>query len=66
MDKKAPTRLSTADSSTADFGFRAPVAIDVANLVEPLLCAARVEATLGEMCAALRQVFGSYVEPARF
>lgn len=34
-----------------------------ANLVPLLLAAARVEATLGEMCAALRSVWGSYREP---
>jgi methylmalonyl-CoA mutase N-terminal domain/subunit len=36
------------------------------NLVEPMLAAARVEATLGEICDALRSVWGEYVEPARF
>ena len=30
MLRKAPTRLSTADSPTATFGFRAPVAMEVA------------------------------------
>jgi methylmalonyl-CoA mutase N-terminal domain/subunit len=36
------------------------------NLVPPMLEAARVEATLGEICGALREVWGSYREPARF
>jgi len=36
------------------------------NLVEPMLAAARAEATLGEICDALRGEWGSYVEPARF
>ncbi|MFZ5851262.1 MAG: acyl-CoA mutase large subunit family protein [Actinomycetota bacterium] len=36
------------------------------NLVPPLLEAARAEATLGEMCGALREVWGDYAEPARF
>src|SRR5829696_734516 len=36
------------------------------NLVPPMLAAARVEATLGEICGALREVWGSYTEPARF
>jgi methylmalonyl-CoA mutase N-terminal domain/subunit len=36
------------------------------NLVPPLLAAARAEATLGEMCGALRSEWGSYTEPARF
>jgi methylmalonyl-CoA mutase, N-terminal domain len=37
-----------------------------ANLIEPMLAAARVEATLGEICDALRAEWGEYVEPARF
>ena len=37
-----------------------------ANLVLPMLEAARAEATLGEICGALREVWGSYIEPARF
>jgi len=37
-----------------------------ANLIEPMLEAARAEATLGEICGTLRQVWGSYAEPARF
>ena len=36
------------------------------NLVPPMLAAARAEATLGEICGALREVWGSYREPARF
>jgi methylmalonyl-CoA mutase N-terminal domain/subunit len=44
--------------------------VDVAggegNLVEPMLDAVRAEATLGEICGALRQVWGDYREPARF
>ncbi len=37
-----------------------------ANLVEPMLEAARAEATLGEICGALRAEWGSYTEPAAF
>jgi methylmalonyl-CoA mutase N-terminal domain/subunit len=37
-----------------------------ANLVEPMLDAARAEATLGEICDALRAVWGTYSEPASF
>jgi methylmalonyl-CoA mutase N-terminal domain/subunit len=37
-----------------------------ANLVPPMLEAARAEATLGEICDALRQEWGSYTEPAAF
>jgi methylmalonyl-CoA mutase N-terminal domain/subunit len=36
------------------------------NLIEPMLSAARAEATLGEICDALRTEWGSYTEPARF
>jgi methylmalonyl-CoA mutase, N-terminal domain len=36
------------------------------NLVPSMLAAARCEATLGEICGALRDLWGSYQEPARF
>jgi methylmalonyl-CoA mutase N-terminal domain/subunit len=36
------------------------------NLVPPMLAAARVEATLGEICDVLREEWGTYVETARF
>jgi methylmalonyl-CoA mutase N-terminal domain/subunit len=36
------------------------------NLLPPMLAAARVEATLGEICGALRDEWGAYIEPARF
>jgi methylmalonyl-CoA mutase N-terminal domain/subunit len=36
------------------------------NLVPAMLDAARAEATLGEICGALREEWGSYREPARF
>src|SRR6266704_3439748 len=37
-----------------------------ANLVLPMLDAARAEATLGEICGALRTEWGAYTEPAAF
>ena len=37
-----------------------------ANLVPPMLAAARAEATLGEICGALRDEWGAYTEPPRF
>jgi methylmalonyl-CoA mutase N-terminal domain/subunit len=37
-----------------------------ANLVPPMLDAARAEATLGEICDALRAEWGPYTEPAAF
>jgi methylmalonyl-CoA mutase, N-terminal domain len=36
------------------------------NLVPPMLDAVRAEATLGEICDALRGLWGEYREPARF
>src|SRR5699024_9468627 len=36
------------------------------NMIVPMLDAVRAEATLGEVCAALRQEWGEYREPARF
>ncbi|HEY3122424.1 MAG TPA: methylmalonyl-CoA mutase family protein, partial [Vicinamibacteria bacterium] len=36
------------------------------NIMYPILEAARAYATLGEMCDALREVWGEYVEPAVF
>jgi len=36
------------------------------NIVPAMLAAARVEATLGEICDALRGEWGEYREPARF
>jgi methylmalonyl-CoA mutase N-terminal domain/subunit len=35
------------------------------NLIPPMLAAVRAEATLGEICGALRDLWGSYTEPAR-
>jgi methylmalonyl-CoA mutase N-terminal domain/subunit len=37
-----------------------------ANLVPPMLDAARAEATLGEICGALRAEWGGYTEPPAF
>jgi methylmalonyl-CoA mutase N-terminal domain/subunit len=36
------------------------------NMVPAMLDAVRAEATLGEICDALRSEWGSYTEPARF
>jgi methylmalonyl-CoA mutase N-terminal domain/subunit len=36
------------------------------NMIEPMLDAVRAEATLGEVCDALRAEWGEYREPARF
>ncbi|MGH3764276.1 MAG: acyl-CoA mutase large subunit family protein [Pseudonocardiaceae bacterium] len=42
------------------------VAAGAGNLIEPMLDAARAEATLGEICGALKAQWGEYREPARF
>jgi methylmalonyl-CoA mutase N-terminal domain/subunit len=42
------------------------VARGTGNLVPPMLEAVRAEATLGEICGALRTLWGAYREPARF
>ena len=36
------------------------------NTIPPMLEAVRAEATLGEICGALRDLWGSYQEPPRF
>jgi methylmalonyl-CoA mutase, N-terminal domain len=36
------------------------------NMIPAMLDAARAEATLGEICGALRAEWGGYTEPARF
>jgi methylmalonyl-CoA mutase N-terminal domain/subunit len=36
------------------------------NMIEPMLHAVRAEATLGEICDALKDEWGEYREPARF
>jgi methylmalonyl-CoA mutase N-terminal domain/subunit len=36
------------------------------NMIEPMLDAVRAEATLGEICNALRDEWGAYTEPPRF
>jgi methylmalonyl-CoA mutase N-terminal domain/subunit len=41
------------------------VASGSGNLIPPMLAAARAEATLGEICNALRDIWGTYTEPAR-
>jgi methylmalonyl-CoA mutase N-terminal domain/subunit len=46
-------------------GLRRVAATDE-NLIPRLVDAARVEATVGEMAAALKQVWGEYTEPPRF
>jgi methylmalonyl-CoA mutase N-terminal domain/subunit len=69
-DQKA--ELATRRQARDDEAARAAVArmVDVsrtdANMVPAMLDAVRAEATLGEICDALRAEWGTYTEPARF
>ncbi|MGE5288506.1 MAG: methylmalonyl-CoA mutase [Micromonosporaceae bacterium] len=61
-------RRAARDQAAVDDALRRM--IDVArtgqNMIPPMLDAARAEATLGEICGALRAEWGSYSEPAKF
>jgi methylmalonyl-CoA mutase, N-terminal domain len=54
------------DAVRATLGALVDTARGSGNVVPPMLEAARAEATLGEICGALKDVYGSYREPARF
>ncbi len=60
-------RRASRDQPTVDRALAALVeqAHGSGNLIPPMLVAARAEATLGEICDALRGVWGTYTEPAR-
>ncbi|WP_255455537.1 methylmalonyl-CoA mutase family protein [Microlunatus sp. Gsoil 973] len=62
-DRRSGRDQQAVDDSLAEL-VRAATGDD--NLIEPMLAAVRVEATLGEICGALREVWGDYQEPARF
>ena len=61
-------RRAQRDQTTVDRALAAMMTVASAggNLIEPMLDAARVEATLGEICGALKAQWGEYREPARF
>jgi methylmalonyl-CoA mutase N-terminal domain/subunit len=61
-------RRKERDQSAVDSALARMVAVAGTgdNLVPAMLDAARAEATLGEICDALRAVWGVYREPARF
>ena len=42
------------------------VAKGTANMLPAMLDAVRAEATLGEICGVLKDLWGDYREPARF
>ncbi len=70
LDQKA--ELAARRQARDDAAARAAVArmVEVArteqNMIPAMLDAVRAEATLGEICDALRAEWGSYTEPARF
>jgi isobutyryl-CoA mutase large subunit len=61
-------RKAARDGDAVDAALRRLVeaATTGQNAIPPMLEAVRVEATLGEICGALREVWGGYAEPARF
>jgi methylmalonyl-CoA mutase N-terminal domain/subunit len=61
-------RRASRDKAAVDTALRrmTEVARTEENLIPAMLDAARAEATLGEICGALRDEWGSYSEPARF
>jgi methylmalonyl-CoA mutase, N-terminal domain len=61
-------RRQRRDQAVVDAALSAMVATAKTddNMIDSILAAARAEATLGEICGALREIWGSYREPARF
>ena len=64
-------RRAQRDQAAVDAAIAAMVDVarggrESGNLIEPMLAACRAEATLGEICDALRAEWGVYTEPARF
>jgi methylmalonyl-CoA mutase N-terminal domain/subunit len=72
VEREQRAELASRRATRDDAAVRAALADLVAtargtgNLVPPMLHAARVEATLGEICGALRELWGGYVEPPTF
>ncbi|QSB04289.1 acyl-CoA mutase large subunit family protein [Natronoglycomyces albus] len=69
-DQKAAlaSRRAARDQGNVDAAVRAMVetARTEANVIPSMLEAARAEATLGEICGALKEEWGEYREPANF
>jgi methylmalonyl-CoA mutase N-terminal domain/subunit len=61
-------RRSARDQTAVDAALAAMVACARSgdNMIEPMLAAARAEATLGEICGALRDEWGAYTEVPAF
>jgi methylmalonyl-CoA mutase N-terminal domain/subunit len=72
VEREQKAELAARRAGRDDDAARAAVAhlVEVgrteANMVPAMLDAVRAEATLGEICDALRAEWGSYTEPARF
>jgi methylmalonyl-CoA mutase N-terminal domain/subunit len=66
--KALASRRGARDKAAVDRALAAMVEVarGDGNLIQPMLAAARAEATLGEICDALRAEWGVYTEPARF
>jgi methylmalonyl-CoA mutase N-terminal domain/subunit len=63
----ADRRVSRDDDAVQEALARlVEVAKGEGNTIPPMLDAIRAEATLGEVCGALRDLWGSYTEPPRF
>ena len=61
-------RKAGRDEAAVDAALEAMVEVarTDGNMIPPMLDACRAEATLGEICDALREEWGEYREPARF
>jgi methylmalonyl-CoA mutase N-terminal domain/subunit len=68
QNRQLANRKAARDDSavTAAISAMVDAARGADNLVPPMLAAVRAEATLGEICGALREIWGDYREPARF
>ncbi len=66
--RELAARRTARDATTVSDALAviAAVARSDGNLVEPMLAACRAEATLGEICDVLREVWGTYTETAAF
>jgi methylmalonyl-CoA mutase, N-terminal domain len=66
--RELTARRAARDQAAVDAAVRrlVEVARTEENMVPAMLAAARAEATLGEICGALRAEWGDYREPARF
>ncbi|WAP58377.1 acyl-CoA mutase large subunit family protein [Streptomyces sp. S465] len=61
-------RKAARDEAAVAEGLKRMIAAarDGSNMIEPMLAAVRAEATLGEICNALRDEWGVYTEPPGF